>query len=227
MIRCVVFDLDGTLVDTGDLFYRLFAEVVRLASLAPVEFRKTGDQWQSAHAQTVARHPGLRGVTAQPSFSDAWDRVLRELLREKGINLYPGALGLLEGLRAAGRKICLASNTPKRFVEVKLAHFDLGRFFDAVFTPQDVWGPKPRPESLFHAMQLFGLAAHEIVMVGDHDQDVIYGKNAGVNTIGILNQYNSREELVSAGPDWIVEDLGEVMGIVDGSVGPEPGRKTS
>ncbi len=213
-MRCVVFDLDGTLVDTGDLFYRIFGDVVRAAGLEPVDFRKTGDPWQSAHAQTMEEYPELRGVTAKPSFADTWERVLREMLPEGGLRLYPAARELLDGLRESGRKICLATNTPKRFVEIKLDYFDLRGFFDAVFTPQDRWGGKPKPDSLFHVMESFGLTPDEIVMVGDHDQDIIYGKNAGVKTLGILTQYNTREELTSVDPDWLVEGLGELMGIL-------------
>ena len=214
MIRCVVFDLDGTLVDMGDLFYRIFADVVRRAGLPDVAFDKCGDPWVCAHRQTLEAYPQLRGVAGTGSFADTWERVLRQMLAEGSLHLYPGARAVLEGIQSSGRAICLASNTPRRFVEIKLDALDIRRFFDAVFTPQDPWGGKPKPDSLMYVMKRFGLTPDEVVMVGDHDQDVVYGKNAGVRTIGVLNEFNSREELLAAEADHIIERVSDVLQIL-------------
>ena len=214
MIRCVVFDLDGTLVDMGDLFYRIFADVVRAAGLPALSFEKCGDPWVCAHGQTLAAYPQLRGVTATESFANIWERVLRHMIGEGTLRLYPGGRTALEDIQSSGRRICLASNTPKRFVEIKLDALDIRRFFDAVFTPQDRWGAKPEPDSLLHVMKQFGFAPREIVMVGDHDQDIVYGKNAGVRTIGMLNEFNSREELLAAEADHIIERVSDVLQIL-------------
>lgn len=210
MIRCVVFDLDLTLVDIGDLFYRVFAQVTRSAGLEPVRFEKVGEPWASALEQTVARHPELSGVTAQPHFADAWEQVLMEMLAADEVRLYPGARAVLDELRASGRKLCLATNTPKRFVQIKLEALELRPYFEAVFTPQDPWGGKPRPEALFHVMKLLRLDADEMAMVGDHATDVLYGKNAGIKTVAILKQYNTSEELSAAGADRVIEGIENV-----------------
>jgi len=210
LIRCVVFDLDGTLVDTGELFYRLFSEVIRLAGLKPICFEQVGDPWASAYEQACAQYPQLRGITGEPRFAEAWERVLREMLAAGDVRLYPDARAVLHSLHESGRKLCLASNTPKQFVEMKLEALRLKPRFEAVFTPQDVWGPKPRPASLFHVRELFGLGPEEIAMVGDLPPDIIYGRNAGVRTVAILNQYNDRGCLAAAEPDCIVESLAEL-----------------
>ena len=215
MIRCVVFDLDGTLVDMADLFYRIFADVIRSRGLEPLHFDKCGDPWVCSHAQTIAAYPQLGGVAGEPAFADAWERVLMEMLAAGELRLYPGARDVLEGMRARGRRMCLASNTPKRFVQIKLDALDIRGFFDAVFTPQDPWGGKPKPDSLLHAMERFGLNPKEVVMVGDHDQDVHYGENAGVKTVGVLNEFNSRDELVAAEPDQIISSISELPAVLN------------
>jgi len=115
MIRCVVFDLDGTLVDMGDLFCRIFADVVRAAGLPALSFDKCGDPWVCAHGQTLAAYPQLRGVTATDSFADTWERVLRQMLEAGTLRLYPGARAALAGIQSSSRWVCLASNTPKMY----------------------------------------------------------------------------------------------------------------
>jgi len=220
MIRCVVFDLDGTLVDIGDLFYRVFADVVAAHGLEPVPFDRHGDPWVSAHAQTIDRYPELLNVAAEPSFADIWERVLRQMLAEGEVKLCPGALAALEGMCEAGQKMCLATNTPRRFVEIKLDALKIGGFFATVFTPQDPWGPKPKPDSLFHLMEIFQLAPAEILMVGDHAQDIMYGKSAGVRTVGLLNGYGMAEELRSAEPDFVLTHVSEITGLVHSTSGP-------
>jgi len=207
VIRCVVFDLDGTLVDIGDLFYRIFAEVVRARGLAPLSFDKHGDPWVSAHAQTLAAYPQLRGVAAEPSFADTWERVLTDMLADGEVRVYPEAWSVLEQVHAAGRSLCLASNTPKRFVGIKLEVLGIARLFDAVFTPQDRWGGKPKPDSLLYMMERFGLAPSEVLMVGDHDQDIVYGKNASVRTAAVLSGYGNSEELEAAEPDFLLANI--------------------
>ena len=68
-------------------------------------------------------------------------------------------------------------------------------------------------------MKRFGLTTNEVVMVGDHDQDVVYGKNAGVRTIGVMNEFNSREELLAAETDHIIERIGDVTEVLGPQVG--------
>ena len=222
MVHCVVFDLDGTLVKLGDLFYRIFADVIRANGLEPVQFDTQGEPWAGAHGQTVAIYPQLRDVADEALFADTWEHVLREMLAEGSLGLYPGVRTMLDRIRASGRRMCLASNTPKRFVQIKLDVLDIRGFFDAIFTPQDQWGRKPRPESLFHVANLLDLQPNEIVMVGDHWVDVSYGKNAGAKTIGVLNEFNSREVFETVKPDSIVSRIDEVTDILDSPAHQSP-----
>ncbi len=211
MIKCVVFDLDGTLVDVGDLFCRVFTAFLSQLRLPPVGFDQKGDPWVSAYDAVVSRFPWLAKLLGGNVFGDSWEKTLRERLRDGGVRLYPDAIETLTQLQSSGRALCLATNTPRRFVEIKLAAFDLRRFFECVFTPQDPWGAKPSPKSLFHAMGKLGLKPGEVLMVGDHAQDVLYGKNAGVRTAGLLSGYGSPEELKAAAPDLLLTELREVL----------------
>ena len=119
----------------------------------------------------------------------------------------------LEELHALATKTYLVSNTPREFVEMKLEFFAIENLFDSTFTPEDDFGRKPNPASLHCIMQTGSLSSSDLVVVGDLQQDILYGKGAGVKTVGVLNQYNSRDELSMAGADWIISGVAELLNI--------------
>jgi HAD superfamily hydrolase (TIGR01509 family) len=214
MVKCVVFDLDGTLVDIGELFGRVFTTFLNRQCLPAIGFDRRGDPWASAYDAVVGRFRWLARLVGGKVVGDAWGDVLREMLGRNEVRLYHGALDTLKALRAAEKKMCLATNTPKRFVEIKLDAFGLREFFECVFTPQDEWGGKPSPRSLHYAMKKLGLSPQELVMVGDHAQDVQYGRNAGIRTAVVLSGYGSPDELKAARPDFVLSNVGEVARVV-------------
>lgn len=228
-IRCVVFDLDGTLLDIGNLFDRVFNTFLSRMDLEPIRFERKGDPWTSAYRQTVSQYAQIAGQVGRVEFDEAWADVLAGMLAAGEVRLYDGALQTLRQLRAAGRTLCLASNTPKRFVEVKLSHFALRELFAFVCTPQDAWGPKPNPRSLYEVMKAFQLSPHEVLMVGDHAQDMEYGRNAGVRTAAVLYGYGDRAEMERVRPDILLHEISDVVEIVshDGESFPKKTRKRS
>ena len=214
MIKCVVFDLDGTLLDIGDLFGRVFTAFLSRLHLPAIGFDRRGDPWASAYDAFVSKFPWLAKIIGGRMFGDAWEDVLREMLGRGEVRLYHGAVDTLKALRAAQKKLCLATNTPRRFVEIKLDSFGLREFFECVFTPQDEWGAKPSPKSLHYAMEKLGLSPLEVLMVGDHAQDVQYGRNAGIRTAAVLSGYGSPDELKAASPDFLIANVAEVLGVI-------------
>lgn len=217
MIKCVLFDLDGTLVDVGELFYHVFMEFLARQGLPAIGFNRKGDPWASAYEWAVSRFPWISKMVGGKSFGDAWEYVLRARIASGEIKLYPGVLDTLTHLREKNKTLCLATNTPSRFVEIKLDAFALRNFFECIFTPHDIWGAKPNPKSLHYVLERFRLTPHEVLVVGDHAQDVQFGKNAGVRTAAVLTGYGSLEELKAANPDYLIRDVCQVLTIVEES----------
>ena len=214
MFKCIIFDLDGVLVDTGNLFYRIHKCILERLNRKPIAFCKKGDPYNSAWQQVLATYPDLRSTLEGPKFEETWDKVLREMLTKGKVCLYSGAMELLNALRRLDRTICLATNTPKKFVMLKLNTLFINWTFNEVFTPQDAWGGKPNPASLFHLMSKYEYSPRELLMIGDLPPDIIYGKNAGVTTVAVHNQYNRISELRGVSPAYIISTLDEVADIV-------------
>lgn len=215
-VKCIAFDLDGTLLDIGGIFYRVFDTLLPRLGLEPIRFTEERGPWKSSIRQATAVYPHVAGHVGGPAFMDAWEEVLRAMLAEGTMRLHEGSVDTLRRLQAAGTKLCLATNTPRRFVDIKLAWFDLRGYFEYVFTPQDRWGSKPRPDSLLHALDALGLSPAEAMMVGDHDVDVQYARNAGVRAVAVLNGGGSEEELIAAEPDIMLPSVAAVPELVLG-----------
>ena len=218
-IECIAFDLDGTLLDIGNIFYRVFNTLLPRLGLAPLDFVEERGPWRSSIRQATAVYPHVADHVSSPAFMDAWDETLRAMLADGSVCPYNGALDAVRQLQAAGKHLCLVSNTPKRFVDIKLAAFDLRGHFEYVFTPQDPWGPKPRPDSLLHALDALDLSPDQAMMVGDHDVDVHYARNAGVRVAAVLNGGGSEAELLAAQPDHLLPSVAAVPALVFGRCG--------
>jgi len=96
-----------------------------------------------------------------------------------------------------------------------LEQFDLTRFFVEVVTSQTCEYTKPFPHPVRHAAQSMGLAPHECLMIGDTTVDVLAGKSAGAQTVGLLCGFGTEKELRKAGADVVLRDLGELKQLLD------------
>ncbi len=209
----VVFDLDGTLVDSSaDLAAALNETLARLGPGTPVlpepEVRTMiGD----GALKLVTR--GLRAVglpqapeDALPLFLDCYGGRLLAQTR-----LYPGAQAMLDAL--APRHLAVLTNKPGGFSRAILEGLGVGRYFRAIYGGGDLPHKKPDPVGLFRLLQETGTDARDAVMVGDSAIDVRTGRAAGVRTIGARFGFDP-EGLRQEPPDLLIDDLSELPGLV-------------
>jgi phosphoglycolate phosphatase len=204
-LRAVLFDFDGTLVDS---FAAIAASVncVRAAHgllpLAEPEVRQhVGRGLAYLLDHTV---PGCDQALDQPRYRDHHPSVMRPLTR-----LLPGAAELLPALHSRGLKLGVCSNKPSEFTRQLLDHLGIGRFISVVLGPDDVPYPKPAPDMLRVAMQHLHLTAEQTLYIGDMVVDIESAVLAGVRVWIVSGQ--EREALLTAGAERVVADLHEVM----------------
>lgn len=211
--RGVVFDLDGTLIDSaGDIAaavnHALVANGRKALPMSTIR-RFVGDGARNLCARAVGlpeRHPDVDKVLesytafylAHPTDHTRW---------------MPQARAVLDALRRF--RLAIATNKPRDTTDVVLARLGVRSLFSAISAGGDVAMIKPSPEPLLHVAKQLGLTAGEMVMVGDGPQDVEAGRRAGCRTIGVHGGFVTPERLVAAQPDVIINSLAELPAILE------------
>lgn len=212
-VRLVVFDLDGTLVDSSaDLAGALNQTLAQLRpgtrALSVPEVRgMIGD----GALKLITR--ALRAVSLPHAPQDALPVFLEcyggRLLDET--YLYPGAQAMLDAL--APRQLAVLTNKPGGFSRAILEGLGVAHYFRAVYGGGDLPQKKPDPAGLLRLLQETGTDARDAVMVGDSAIDVRTGRAAGVRTIGARFGFDP-DGLRQEPPDLLIDGLDELPGLV-------------
>ncbi|MCD7820743.1 MAG: HAD hydrolase-like protein [Clostridiales bacterium] len=213
---CLLFDLDGTLTDSGP-----------------------GIMHSAAYALEQMGYPVgdpalLRRFVGPPlneTFHTCYGVPLEELpeaIRQYRVRynelggifenrVYPGMEDCLGALRAAGKTLLVATSKPLPMAQRVLDHFGLTQYFDYVFggNMDESGGGCYKPRIVGQAVTACGeVPLSEILMVGDREHDVFGAHENGIACAGVLWGYGSRAEFAAAGAEYIVEDYEELKKIV-------------
>ena len=134
--------------------------------------------------------------------------------QEKGIFLflvYDGFEEMLQKLKAAGKRLVVATSKPEPYAKKIIEHFGLSQYFDYVAGMELDGGRGTKADVIRYALLACGIEEQsEVLMVGDREHDVIGAKKAGIDCLGVLYGFGSREELEQAGADYIVKTVAEI-----------------
>ncbi len=213
-VRLVVFDLDGTLVDSaGDLATGINEALARVAPGRPplsLEVVKSfvGDG-AAVLIQRTLRHLGLDLPKEQvlPVFLECYARHLLDTTLP-----YPG---MLEALNALGdRTLAVLSNKPGDLSRDLLAGLGMASRFARIWGPDDAGARKPDPAGLRRLLADLGFAAAESAMVGDSGADVAAGRAAGVRTIAVAWGLNPKS-LLQVPADRTIYQVGALVDAIE------------
>lgn len=212
--RYILFDLDGTLTDSGPGIMHGFLYAIR----------------------KMGRHVPESGQLEKfvgPPLKDSFHRVLgyseedtdkavalyREYYNTMGgvyeNRLYPGIAGLLRDLKAAGKILIVATSKSAYATNKVLEHFDLKKYFALVEAADDRIRPR-KADVINYALDRCGVSDRsQAVMVGDRENDITAAKEAGIDSIGVLYGYGDREELTAAGATYLAESASDIRTLAD------------
>ena len=200
-LRAVLYDWDGTLVDSAAKSYRCYVKVFETYGIG-----YDRDQYQQTYTPDWYRTYEAVGLPEEqwPEADTLWTQCYQEEPSE----LLPGAREALERLASRGIPQGLVSSGEGRRVRLEIATFALeGYFGPAVVCGGETEGRKPHPEPLLVGLERLGVKPHEAVYIGDSPEDVKMAKAAGVFAVGIPGGFPNRDALAASEPDLLAESL--------------------
>lgn len=219
----VIFDLDGTLIDSVDLYYSILCEgCLHLELKTPpkdifLEFMGKGQGfWEGWPALTGSSFPEKERDALKNEvislFEEIWQRRY-----EQEVMLFSGVDTLLLQLQKKGIKIGVVTSSYyiKKMELFRRAGLDPESLFSAVITREDTIQKKPHPEPFYRCLQKLEIPATGCISMGDSPCDMEAGRKAGLFTVGVLSGVGTVQSLSKAGADVLLDSVVDFLGLID------------
>jgi phosphonatase-like hydrolase len=223
MIKMIVFDMAGTVIDENNVVYKTLWEAINASgyelTLEQVLEEGAGKEKFQAIKDIVRQRDENADHEILITIFKNFQSRLREAYRNLGIKAQPGAEELFKKLRKKGIYVVLNTGYDLRIAKsiLEKVGWEKGKHIDAMVTASDVVNSRPEPDMIEFAKAEFGMNDHDqIVKVGDSIIDIQEGLNAKCDlTIGITTGAHSKEQLLTAKPDYIIDHLLGVLPLIE------------
>lgn len=213
-IETVIFDLDGTLVDSlGDIVTAV-KKTLNYFSLPLLSDEVIGSYVGQGVELLIKRSIGEENM-------ERFDEILKyylERYREECINstvLFKGVKEVLGKLKEKNINIALATNKSIGLTEIILHNLGIYECFNEVMGPESVKNRKPDREVVDKIIEKFNGSYETTLIVGDSKFDIICGKNAGILTCGVTYGIGSVQSMIDSGVDFLICDIEKLLLLID------------
>lgn len=207
-LSAIVFDLDGTLIDSRSDIASAANHALALHGFATLSQEViSGFVGDGAH-RLLSRAAGLEPTEPQVMMLYAAFIEYYAAHPADGTRLCAGAAEALDG--RLGLPLALCTNKPRVTTERVLDALRISNAFGAIVAGDDLPRNKPDPAPVLHAARCLGIPVSEVLMVGDGAQDVLAGRAAGARTVGVRGGIQPEERLRNAEPDVLIDSLEEL-----------------
>lgn len=212
MIKAIVFDLDGTLLDTSrDIRFVLNNSLAKFG-LPPVSSGALRTMLGDGAYNLVSRAvPAGRRDLVQAVYEDYVPAYASH--DNSRTVLYQGEDGALKRLKAAGVKLAVLSNKPQD-ATLACCRDKLGEYGFDMVVGQGRFPLKPDPSALYYMMDSLGVGKDECLFTGDGETDINTARNAGIQCVSVLWGFRSREQLAAAGGTLFAENYTQYLQIL-------------
>lgn len=213
--RLVMFDLDGTLIDSVPDLAAAVDRMLVEQGRAPAGIEKVRD-WVGNGARVLVRRALANGLEHAAVTEAATEEALARFLEiyadcHELTALYPGVHELLEALSTAAVELAVVTNKPERFVAPLLEQVGLGGYFRWIIGGDTLPQQKPDPAALLQVMHLAGVDAGQSLFVGDSRSDVLAARAASVPCVAVSYGYNHGRPIDDEQPSLVVDSLAELL----------------
>ena len=209
----IIFDFDGTLADTTAGIVSTFQQT----------FREMG-----IPSPSVEKLKSTIGLTLKDGFKAAMEglteeqaetcvntyRRLFDIIAIPCTTAYPGVVETLKKLKAQGYLLTIATSRSHRSLNILSEKLGIKECFEGFYGAEDVVNHKPAPDLVNLILKTHSLLPGEVLVVGDAHYDMLMGQGAGCKVCGVTWGNQSREQLGSVHPDFIIDDINEIFDII-------------
>lgn len=209
--RNILFDLDGTLTDPKEGIFNSIRYALREMNIEAPEEEQLLSFIGPPLFDSFKHHFSLTDEAAEEAVE-----LYRVYFPEKGMyenELYEGIPELLSAVKAAGKKIYLATSKPKVYATEILRHFGLLPFFDGISGPELDGTRNHKAEVIEFLIQVYGIVPEESLMIGDRLHDMKGASAHSIKAVGVTYGYGSAKELQENGA-WELVDSVEALGLL-------------
>ncbi|MGL5353330.1 MAG: HAD family hydrolase [Clostridium sp.] len=214
MYKAVIFDLDGTLLDTLEDLANACNYALKECELKTHEVEKYKRFVGDGRFKLIERI-----ISKEDNTVELFNKVLKlyddyylaHMVDET--KPYNGIINLLDELKTLDIKLCVVSNKPHEFAEEMVNKYFENKI-NIAYGQRPNYKTKPDPQTIFEVIKELGITSGECVYVGDSNVDIETAKNAGVKSIGVSWGFRGREELEEAGADFVVDNVCELKNII-------------
>ena len=219
-VAAVIFDLDGTLIDSIDIYFSIVEKALEKLNLPGVPRSRIlaaaeseDFKWELVLPQDVLNRK-------EKIIDEAWAAIneIAPQMFADNLELIPGADRIVEKLSSNGLKIGLVTSTQRKYLKIKMQPLKNGgvdTLFEAIITSDDVEKRKPAPDPLIACAQLLDMKPGNCVYIGDTTTDIRAGKAAGMRTIAVLTGFDEYEALEKERPDAIIKDVQNLLEVIE------------
>ena len=210
-IKALLFDFDGTLLDTNELIIQSFQHV--LEKHYPGRYSR--EEILPFLGPTLTEIFTLVDPDRIEQFTTeyrAWNIANHDALSSE----FDGVSETMRLLKNEGFKMAIVSTKINYMVQKGLDLLDVEGVFDVVIGYDDVSKTKPDPEPILLALERLGVEPEEAMMIGDNYHDIVGGQNAGVRTAGVAWTAKGEEFLQKYHPDYMLQHISDLIPIVKG-----------
>jgi haloacid dehalogenase superfamily, subfamily IA, variant 1 with third motif having Dx(3-4)D or Dx(3-4)E len=210
-MELAVFDLDGTLTDSGQTIFKTTLKALKHIGIKDELKWDAFNKKIGAHFKEIFDELDVN-VEDLEHFINVYKSFYFDFITDTSI--YDGVLDTLKYLKTEGIKVALLTTKAQDQADLIIDYFGLREYFDMVTGRRAGHGIKPDPEPLLFICSELNVAANKTVMVGDSELDINCGKNAKAKTCAVSYGFRGKEALLAENPDWLINNMTDLKKII-------------
>lgn len=209
MNKGILFDLDGTLLDTNKLIIESFKHTYKTHLNIDVDEKEIVKYFGEPLSTTLKRY-------SEEKLNDMLEtyRAFNFLNHDSMTVIIEGVEETLEGLASKGIKLAVVTSKRELMARKGLKLFNIEKYFNTIITPECTHKHKPEPEPIYEACKNLNINPHESIMVGDSSFDILCGKNAGSKTCLVNYTVLDKSEIARYTPDYRIDKMKDILSII-------------